>query len=380
VRKTVAFSWIYPLDASSGGVERVTKRLMDGLSERGLNCLFLLHDVERDRIFYKSQDVGELGTFLNRHGVDTVVNQDGHSSAITEALEHVRWPGRYIVCYHREPRHLRKLYDLRRVTSEILTSGATLKGRSAWFVRLLGYPLWRRWSDRRIAKTQDLNYRRCDRYVFLSPGFLPEFSKMIGRPMSKTLAIPNPLSFDIKPEDARGFAKKAEALIVARLNDREKRISAALLAWQAIEKHDRGGWMLKIVGDGPDAAALQNMAQNLGLQRVVFLGRQDPLPHYKSASIFLMTSRAEGWGLTLTEAMQTGTVPIAFDAYASLREIIDHGETGIVVRNGDILALAEETRRLMEEPPRRQALAANALVACQRYRLEAVLDQWEAVL
>lgn len=74
MRKTVAFCWIYPLDASSGGVERVTRRLMDGLSERGFNCLFLLHDINNDRFLYNGQDVGELGTFLNRYEVDTVVN------------------------------------------------------------------------------------------------------------------------------------------------------------------------------------------------------------------------------------------------------------------------------------------------------------------
>jgi glycosyltransferase involved in cell wall biosynthesis len=354
---------------------------MDGLSNRGFDCLFLQHDIEKDRFLFEGKDVGDLGAFLRRCGVDTVVNQNGFSNRLTELLAATRWQGRYIVCHHNEPRFLRKVYDSHRCVSEVFNGGSPPKVRLAWFIRLLGYPIWRKWSDGRITKTQGLNYRRCDRYVLLSPSFLPEFSQLIGqRKTPKAIAIPNPLSFEVTSEEAGGFVKKREALMVTRLDEPQKRISTALMVWQAIEKDDRDGWTLKIIGDGPDAAALRDMARKMGLKRVVFLNRQDPLPHFKSASIFFMTSRAEGWGVTLTEAMQTGTVPIAFDAYASLRDIVDHGETGIIVRNGDIAAFAKETIRLMEEAARRQAMATRALEACQRYRLEAVLDQWVEIL
>ena len=154
----------------------------------------------------------------------------------------------------------------------------------------------------------------------------------------------------------------------------------ALKAWQEIEANDRDGWLLKIIGNGPDALALEGKARKMGLKRVCFLGHQDPLPHYRTASIFLMTSLVEGWGLTLTEAMQVGAVPIAFDAYASLRDIVDSGCTGIIVPNGNIGAFATSTINLMRDPERRKSLAANAVTAVQRFRLDSVLDQWEAIL
>jgi glycosyltransferase involved in cell wall biosynthesis len=93
-----------------------------------------------------------------------------------------------------------------------------------------------------------------------------------------------------------------------------------------------------------------------------------------------MTSRVEGWGLALTEAMQAGAVPIAFDSYASLRDIVEDGKTGIIVPNGNIEAFATSVINLMRDPMRRQCLAANAVAAVQRFRLDAVLDQWEAIL
>ena len=93
-----------------------------------------------------------------------------------------------------------------------------------------------------------------------------------------------------------------------------------------------------------------------------------------------MTSRVEGWGLTLTEAMQTGTVPVAFDAYASLRDIVADGETGVIVANGDVGALADAILGLIRSPDRRAALSARGIESAQRYRLDHVLDQWEAIL
>jgi len=247
--------------------------------------------------------------------------------------------------------------------------------------RLLSYPLWQKLSTRRIAKTQARNYRRADRYVVLSPRFLPQLKKLIKQPdLSKAVAIPNPLSFEISPEEAGDLTKEDEVVIVARLYDAEKRISAALAAWQIVEKQDQEGWKLKILGDGPDAQFLQQRARALGLERVEFLGQLDPMSHYKPASIFLMTTRVEGWGLTLTEAMQHGAVPIAFDAYASLRDIVEDGENGIIVTNGDVAAFAEQTVQLMRDTERRKSLAANALASPQRYRLDLVLDRWETIL
>ena len=64
------------------------------------------------------------------------------------------------------------------------------------------------------------------------------------------------------------------------------------------------------------------MAKSMNLQNVIWEKRQDPRPFYKSASLFLLTSIVEGWALTLTESMQTGVVPLAFDSYPAVRSII----------------------------------------------------------
>lgn len=379
--KNILFYWVYPLDASRGGIERVTSRLMAGLTDRGFDCLFLLHDEASGRFFLDGEEDANLESILGRRNIDVIVNQNGQSNQFTTMVKLSKWGGIYIVCHHVEPFYLRKIFDFRGGLAELLSKKNSISVRFAWLLRLLAYPLWQKISTCKIADAQRENYDRADRYVVLSKSFLPQLSKLLGREsLSKVAAIPNPLSFEIDPAIAAAYDKTKEVLMVSRLAEGQKRISAALKAWKIVEEHDRDDWVLKIVGDGPDADFLRKMALRLGLKRVVFLGRQDPLPHYKTAAIFLMTSRVEGWGVTLTEAMQNRTVPIAFDAYASLRDIVDHGETGIIVRNGDIDALAKATLQLMLSPARVKILADNALASVQRYRLDAVLDQWEAIV
>ena len=64
------------------------------------------------------------------------------------------------------------------------------------------------------------------------------------------------------------------------------------------------------------------MAEN-DIKNIYFEGNKNPLPYYQKASVFLMTSALEGWGLTITEAQQFGVVPVAFDSYPSLHEVIE---------------------------------------------------------
>lgn len=381
MKKVVAFTWINPLDASMGGIERVTQRLIEGLERRGYVCLFLRHDTLRNVFIHNGVDVPSLGQFLRENEVDTLVNQNGYASTISELIEGVDWQGRYIVCHHNEPRFLQKIFGFRRLIAEVLDGGAPFGTRLAWCVRLVAYPVWKWWAAKGIARTQRLNYIACDAYVVLSQRFLVDLKALLGMTnLPRVISIPNPLSFEVDISEAIAFLKDKVVLVVARLNDAEKRVSAALDAWSKIESAGYDEWTLKIVGDGPDAQVLRDKARALGLKRAIFSGRQDPLPHYMSASIFMMTSRVEGWGLTLTEAMQTGVVPVAFDAYASLHDIVEDGETGIVVRNGDVTALAAAVMRLMSDQALRAGMANRATRVCQKYRIEAVLDQWEAVL
>ncbi len=109
------------------------------------------------------------------------------------------------------------------------------------------------------------------------------------------------------------LTKHKVVLIVSRLDETQKRLSLALRIWKKVKQNPvADGWVMKIVGHGGDYELCENIIKNEDIPAVTLEGRQDPIPYYKEASIFMMTSRSEAWGLTLTEAQQMGVVPIAF--------------------------------------------------------------------
>ena len=91
----------------------------------------------------------------------------------------------------------------------------------------------------------------------------------------------------------------------------------------------------------------------------------------------MMTSAYEGWGITLTEAQQMGVVPIAFDSYSSLHDIIEDGKNGVTVNNNDFEEYVEKLLWLMDHEEDRCGMAREAIVSSRRFSLEVILDRWE---
>jgi len=175
-------------------------------------------------------------------------------------------------------------------------------------------------------------------------------------------------------EDTRPAEQKTKTvLLVSRMEERQKRIKLALDIWN---QTPHNGWQLKIVGAGEDLEYYKRLARKWDVKDVAFEGRQNPLPYYQEASIFMMTSAFEGWGLTLTEAQQNGCVPIAFNTYASLPDIITDGRNGYIVPEGDVHQYIARLTQLMEDETLRKEMGQNAAADCQRYTPQKVAAKW----
>ena len=96
--------------------------------------------------------------------------------------------------------------------------------------------------------------------------------------------------------------------------------------WRSVEADAAfDDWNLKMVGDGEDFGLYRDMIAQYGLKRISMEGFRHPLPYYKEARIFLMTSAYEGFPMTLIEAQQQGVVCVAMDTYESLHYILNDG-------------------------------------------------------
>ena len=107
-----------------------------------------------------------------------------------------------------------------------------------------------------------------------------------------------------------------------------------------------------------------------------FTGRQTPMEYYRKASIFLMTSTAEGWGMVLTEAQQMGVPVIAMDSFGALHDIVEDGVNGRIVLNNDLKAFFLAMKDVMNNDDLRQKMSKNSVKLSRRFEMEKVLQQW----
>jgi glycosyltransferase involved in cell wall biosynthesis len=138
-------------------------------------------------------------------------------------------------------------------------------------------------------------------------------------------------------------------------------------------------WLVKILGQGPLQKQLEAQAESLGIkERVYFAGvLADPFPELRAADLFVFSSRFEGFGNALAEAMACGLPAISFDCPAGPSDIIRQGVDGILVPPEDVTALAQAMDRLMGDERERARLAHRAREAVDRFSLEGVLVLWD---
>ncbi|MFJ6214284.1 glycosyltransferase [Streptomyces sp. NPDC092296] len=214
-------------------------------------------------------------------------------------------------------------------------------------------------------------YGGVDRLVVLTP---EDADRWIREGLNSTSSIPNPLPF----ETAQPSPRTAKTVLsIGRLSE-EKGYDLLLDAW-AEASQGRAEWTLRIHGGGPDEEQLRRQCTALGLDgSVEFAGPTDDVPGALArASVFALASRGEGFPLSLMEAMECGVPCVAFDCAPGVREIVRHGEDGLLAPVGHTSALARQLGRLMDDQELRDAMGERARANIARYAPEAVLGRWE---
>ena len=101
---------------------------------------------------------------------------------------------------------------------------------------------------------------------------------------------------------------------------------------------------------------------------------------YCNSSVFVFSSRFEGFGMVLVEAMACGLPVISFDCPCGPKDIVSDGEDGLLVENGNVEALADALSRLMGDEALRQLMSKAGQRNVQRFRMEQVAERWRTLL
>ncbi len=169
----------------------------------------------------------------------------------------------------------------------------------------------------------------------------------------------DPLQFSYAQRDAGACAVKL--LCVGRLSSAKAQI---LLVYACARLRDEGlDFSLTLVGEGPDRARIQQaiVQHELGdcIHLTGALNQAAVRVHFEHADIFVLPSLAEGIPVVLMEAMSSG-VPCISTPVNGIPELIQHERTGLLATPGDVDSLADQLRRLIQQPALRQSLAQAA--------------------
>ena len=211
--------------------------------------------------------------------------------------------------------------------------------------------------------------RKLDKLVVLT-----EKDKKSWKELDSVTAIPDPLSFE--PSSVSHLAEK-RVVAVARYSH-EKGIDLLLNAWAVVE-NSCSEWRLDVYGDG-DREAYERLIDQLRIDRsrCCLHGRTNDVERaYMQSSLFVLSSRFEGFGMVIVEAMACGLPVVAFDCPWGPRSIITDGEDGILAENGNVGALAEELLCMIEHPEERQRMGANAVIKSARYKIDRLAKDWQ---
>ena len=222
------------------------------------------------------------------------------------------------------------------------------------------------WMNSLLSKLQ-----RLDRFVVLT-----EKDKEAWVELKNVCVIPNPLSFT----STRRSTLSEKRIIAVGRYCHEKGYDLLLKAWVIVQNRTTD-WRLEIFGEG-DRTQYEEMVDTLNLDRhrCILNGRSSKIQdEFLNSSLSVCSSKFEGFGLVITEAMACGLPVVSFDCPWGPRAIISDGEDGMLVENGNVDKLAEALVLMIQNPKQRQAMADKAIENVQRFSIDQIAGQWKSL-
>lgn len=235
--------------------------------------------------------------------------------------------------------------------------------------------------DRAYIEGFKNGYGNIDHFVLLTEGLRDEAAEMMKGSNDRTQchAIGNFLNIsDGERLVSEDIPRKPQIVAVGRL-DPVKGFDRLLRMWADISAR-HPDWKLKIIGGGDEMDRLVSLRDELGITDSAELCGMQPYDvvtrEMASSAAFAMTSRNEGFGLVIVEAMNCGTPVVAFDVRVGPGAILTDGVDGFLVKDEDEAAYCRKLESLMDDEEMRRRMSDNAREGSKRFSRDAIVGKW----
>lgn len=344
---------------NSGGTERVTTLIANKLSERGYNISILSYERGK-KSYFKLNDNINIYTLINDEKLGKIKKQFYPS---------------YILYKFINDNNIDLIIDV-----DILLSIYTLPVKLFSRVKIISWEHFNLKNNNGVKKRDYARFlasKFANKIIVLNKSDMKAYQRKFNGIKNITY-IYNPSPF----ENEYGVEnKKRENTIISvgRLT-KVKGFDLLLDAWKSIE-HIHQSWSLEIVGSGEEYELLNLKINKLKLKNVKILPFTKNIEeYYKKASIYVLSSRYEGFPMVLLEAQSYGVPIVSFDCETGPREIINNNVDGILVEKNNVIELANAITYLIKNPKKRDEFSENAIKNSKKFTTDKIIEKWEVII
>ena len=213
---------------------------------------------------------------------------------------------------------------------------------------------------------------KADALVSLTSADKTNWEKHVNIPI---FVIPNLVT--VYPNDISCYSERSNRIICVGRLTRQKGFDYLIKAW-ALIANKYPGWKIDIFGSGDLEDFLIQMIDNYNLKESITINKptSNIFEEYDRSSIYVLSSRYEGFCLVLLEAMSFGIPCISFNCPHGPSDMITNGEEGILVPVGDINKLAESIEWMITHKEERERMSQNSREKVKYYLAENIMPQW----
>lgn len=361
----------------AGGVERVLSLKANYLADNlGYDITIILTEGKDKPLFYPlsekikvvnlNVDFEELWTcsFIKKIIV-YMKKQCVFKQRLTAELMRIR-PDITVSLLRREINFINDIKDGSKKIGELHVNRANYRNFEAGDTNFVKRLFAKYWMHNLVS-----HLKRLDRFVVLT-----EEDKASWTELSNVEVIPDPLAFEI---DRLSPLTNKRVIAVGRYVY-QKGFDLLLQAWKTIEQQ-HPDWELAIYGMG-DRTPYEQVITDLQINKDrchLYGSTPDIKAEYLNSSLFAFSSRFEGFGMVLIEAMACGLPVVSFDCPCGPKDIVRHNKDGLLVPSGNVSLFANALHQVMGDESLCRRMATVAVFNVRRFSLSEVCIQWQTM-